>query len=87
MGSASRADIGTDLVFVGGCSRRWWLMRLGVHIPPPIAKSMGSDSIDFCLALEQLNKLHKTEDKPLPPPTFGRDLANKLQSVVAGREY
>lgn len=37
MGRASWAHFSTGLVFVGGRSRRWRLVRMGVRVTPPVA--------------------------------------------------
>jgi predicted RNase H-like HicB family nuclease len=36
----------------------------------------------LCQIVEEAIALYKVEGKPLPPPTSGRDYANKLQSVA-----
>ena len=36
----------------------------------------------LCRIVEETIALYKEEGKPLPPPTSGRDYANKLQSVA-----
>ena len=33
---ASRAHICANLVFVGGCTGRWWLVRVGVYVTPQV---------------------------------------------------
>ena len=37
---------------------------------------------DLCQIVEEAIQSHVEEGKPLPPPTSGRDYANKLQSVA-----
>jgi hypothetical protein len=37
---------------------------------------------ELCQAVEEALELYKKDGKPLPPATAGRDLANKLQTVV-----
>ena len=37
---------------------------------------------ELCTVVEEALELYRQEGKPLPPPTAGRDLANKLQSVA-----
>ena len=37
---------------------------------------------NLCQIVEEAITLYKKEDRPLPPPTSGRDFANKLQSVA-----
>lgn len=37
---------------------------------------------ELCQIVEEAIDLYKADGKPLPPPTSGRDLANKLQSVA-----
>ena len=37
---------------------------------------------DLCQIVEEAIDLYKEEGKPLPPPTSGKDFANKLQSVA-----
>lgn len=37
---------------------------------------------NLCQIVEEAIALYKEEGKPLPPPTSGRDFANKLQSVA-----
>ncbi len=36
----------------------------------------------LCAIVEEAIALHKSENKPLPPPTSGRDFANKMQHVA-----
>ena len=36
----------------------------------------------LCQIVEEAIALYREEGKPLPPPTAGRDYANKLQSVA-----
>ena len=36
---------------------------------------------ELCQVVEEAIELYKADNKPLPPPTSGRDYANKLQSV------
>ncbi len=37
---------------------------------------------ELCLLAEEAIQLYQQEGKPLPPPTAGRDLANKLQEAA-----
>jgi len=37
---------------------------------------------DLCQIVEEVIALYKEEGKPLPPPTSGKDFANRLQSVA-----
>jgi predicted RNase H-like HicB family nuclease len=37
---------------------------------------------ELCLIVEEAIAIYREEGKPLPPPTSGRDYANKLQSVA-----
>ncbi|MCI0792989.1 MAG: hypothetical protein J4O03_05920 [Chloroflexi bacterium] len=37
---------------------------------------------ELCHIVDQVIELHLKEGKPLPPPTSGRDYANKMQSVA-----
>ena len=37
---------------------------------------------ELCKIVEEAIALYKTEGKPLPPPTSGRDFANKMQHVA-----
>ncbi|MBK9169587.1 MAG: hypothetical protein IPM24_19280 [Bryobacterales bacterium] len=37
---------------------------------------------ELCMIVEEAIALHKQDDKPLPPPTSGRDFANKMQHVA-----
>ena len=37
---------------------------------------------ELCRIVEETITLYQKEGKPLPPPTAGRDYANKLQSVA-----
>lgn len=37
---------------------------------------------ELCQIVEEAIELYRQEGKPLPPPTAGRDYANKLQSVA-----
>lgn len=37
---------------------------------------------ELCRIVDEVIELYRTEGKPLPPATSGRDLANKLQSVA-----
>lgn len=36
----------------------------------------------LCDIVEEAIELYKQDGKPLPPPTAGRDFANKMQSVA-----
>ena len=37
---------------------------------------------ELCQVVEETIELYRQDGKPLPPPTSGRDLANKLQDVA-----
>lgn len=37
---------------------------------------------ELCLIVEEAIALYHTEGRPLPPPTSGRDFANKMQNVA-----
>jgi len=37
---------------------------------------------DLCRVVDEVIELYAKEGRPLPPPTSGRDLANRLQSVA-----
>ena len=37
---------------------------------------------DLCRVVEEAIALYKADGKPLPPPTSGRDFANKMQHVA-----
>jgi predicted RNase H-like HicB family nuclease len=37
---------------------------------------------ELCEIVEEVIALYKQDGKPLPPPTSGRDYANKLQQVA-----
>lgn len=37
---------------------------------------------ELCTVVEEALELYRQDGKPLPPPTAGRDLVNKLQSVA-----
>lgn len=37
---------------------------------------------ELCQIVEEAIKIYKEDGKPLPPPTSGRDYANKLQNVA-----
>ena len=37
---------------------------------------------ELCCIVEEAIELYRAEGKPLPPPTSGRDLVNKMQSVA-----
>lgn len=37
---------------------------------------------ELCQIVEEAIELYRKNGKPLPPPTSGRDFANKLQSVA-----
>jgi len=36
----------------------------------------------LCLVVEEAIALYHQDGKPLPPPTSGRDFANKMQNVA-----
>jgi predicted RNase H-like HicB family nuclease len=36
----------------------------------------------LCAIVEEVIELYKQDGKPLPPPTAGRDFANKMQNVA-----
>jgi predicted RNase H-like HicB family nuclease len=37
---------------------------------------------ELCQIVEEAIELYEHEGRPLPPPTSGRDFANRMQSVV-----
>ena len=37
---------------------------------------------ELCCIVEEVVALYRAEGRPLPPPTSGQDLANKLQRVA-----
>jgi hypothetical protein len=37
---------------------------------------------DLCRIVEDAIELYRQERRPLPPPTSGRDFANKMQNVA-----
>jgi hypothetical protein len=37
---------------------------------------------ELCRIVEDASELYRREDRPLPPPTSGRDFANKMQNVA-----
>lgn len=37
---------------------------------------------ELCDIVEEAIEIYRTEDRPLPPATSGRDLANRLQNVA-----
>lgn len=37
---------------------------------------------ELCQIVEEIIELYRTDGKPLPPPTSGRDYANKMQQVA-----
>jgi predicted RNase H-like HicB family nuclease len=37
---------------------------------------------ELCTVVEEAIALYKIDNKPLPPPTSGRDFANKMQNVA-----
>jgi len=37
---------------------------------------------DLCAVVEETIELYRADGKTLPPPTSGRDFANKMQSVA-----
>ena len=37
---------------------------------------------DLCQIVEEAIELYRKDGKPLPPPTSGRDFANKMQNVA-----
>lgn len=37
---------------------------------------------ELCKIVEEAIKLYKSDNKPLPPATSGRDFANKMQDVA-----
>ena len=63
-----------DKCFVGSCPG---LLFGGCH---------GQDELDvfseLCQIVEETLELYKKEGKPLPPPTSGKDYANKMLGVV-----
>jgi len=46
----------------------------------------GSDEMrvfeELCAAVEEAIELYRTDGRPLPPATSGRDFANKMQGVA-----
>jgi predicted RNase H-like HicB family nuclease len=63
-----------DGCFVGSCPG---LLLGGAH---------GDDEVavfeSLCLAVDDVIDLYKRDGKPLPPPTSGRDYANKMLSLA-----
>lgn len=63
-----------DQVYVGSCPG---LLLGGCH---------GDDERkvfdELCEIVEEVLALYREDGRPLPPPTAGRDLANKLQDVA-----
>lgn len=63
-----------DQCFVGSCPG---LFYGGCH---------GDDEqavfADLCERVEEIIELYKNEGKPLPPPTSGKDYANKMLNVA-----
>ena len=37
---------------------------------------------ELCQIVEETIEIYRTDGKPLPPPTSGRDLANNLASLI-----
>jgi len=37
---------------------------------------------ELCQIVDEVIELHVQDGRPLPPPTAGRDLANKMQTVT-----
>lgn len=63
-----------DQCFVGSCPG---LLYGGCHGDNELAVFM-----ELCAAVEEAIELYKQDGKPLPPPTGGRDYANKMLSVA-----
>jgi predicted RNase H-like HicB family nuclease len=63
-----------DQCFVGSCPG---LLYGGCH---------GDNELtvfeQLCRAVDEVIDLYKQDGKPLPPPTSGRDIANKMLSVA-----
>jgi len=63
-----------DRCYVGSCPG---LMFGGCH---------GEDEVavftELCQIVDEIIDLYQKDGKPLPPPTAGQDLANKLQDVA-----
>lgn len=63
-----------DQCFVGSCPG---LFYGGCH---------GADERDvfsrLCEVVEETIRLYQEESRPLPPPTAGKDFANKMQTIV-----
>jgi predicted RNase H-like HicB family nuclease len=63
-----------DNVYVGSCPG---LLLGGCH---------GDDERavfdELCKIVDEVLALYRADGRPLPPPTSGRDLANKLQDVA-----
>jgi predicted RNase H-like HicB family nuclease len=38
--------------------------------------------VELCQVVEEAIELYRKDGKPLPPPTSGRDFANKMQDVA-----
>jgi len=63
-----------DQCFVGSCPG---LLYGGCHGDQELAVFE-----QLCVAVDQAIDLYKRDGKPLPPPTSGRDYANKMLSVA-----
>ena len=63
-----------DQCFVGSCPG---LIYGGCHGGNELAVFE-----QLCIAVDEVIDLYQQEGKPLPPPTSGRDFANKVLSVA-----
>jgi len=63
-----------DQCFVGSCPG---LLYGGCHGPDERAVFA-----ELCEIVEEVVELYKKDGKPLPPPTAGKDYANKLLNVA-----
>ncbi|MFH1743367.1 MAG: hypothetical protein ABIH23_30540 [bacterium] len=63
-----------DQCYVGSCPGLFYGGCHGVNEQEVFA--------DLCRLVEETIQLYRAERKPLPPPTSGKDYANKLLSVA-----
>ena len=63
-----------DQCYVGSCPG---LLYGGCHGPDEKAVFE-----ELCQIVDETIALYNTESRPLPPPTSGRDYANKMQGVA-----
>ena len=58
-------------------ARQAWLMYSGCHGDGELEVF-----VELCRVVDEVTALYRKDGRTLPPPTAGRDFANKMQNVA-----